>query len=146
LACVVFITNYSSVGGNIHDDSETLLITDFMNINIKPTQSSLLPLLEAVEALPLLPSLRRSHCSNCAAVEALPLLDVGLRRPARRPEEIRQQRPTASTSMGVDEQGPIWAPIFFLKNDFECRLGTADTKNDLFLYPKNSIRADRYKK
>ncbi len=95
----------------------------------------------AVEAM-------RPHCSNCATVETLPLLDGGLRRPMWRPEEIRQQRPTVSTSMGVDEQGPIWAPIFFLflKNDFECRLGTADTKNDLFLYPKNSIRADRYKK
>jgi hypothetical protein len=97
-------------------------------------------LLESVEALPLLPSPRRPHCSNCAAVEALPLLDVGPRRPARWSEEIQQQRPTASTSMGVGEQGPIWAqraqiwaPIFlFFKNNFGCRLGTTDTKNDLF--------------
>jgi hypothetical protein len=101
------------VGGNVHNDSEILLVTDFMNINIKPTQSPLLPLLEVVEALPLLPSPRRPHCSNCAAVEALPLLDGGLRRFAQWSEEIRQQRPTASTSMGVDEQGPIWASIFF---------------------------------
>jgi hypothetical protein len=66
-------------------------------------------LLEVVEALPLLPSPRGPHCSNCAAVEALPLLDRGPRRPARRPEEIQQQRLTASTSTGVDEQGSIWA-------------------------------------
>jgi hypothetical protein len=38
------------------------------------------PLLEAVEALPLLPSPRRPHCSNCATVETLPLLDGGLKR------------------------------------------------------------------
>jgi hypothetical protein len=38
------------------------------------------PLFEAVEALPLLPSPKRPHCSNCTAVEALPLLDGGLRR------------------------------------------------------------------
>jgi hypothetical protein len=43
--------------------------------------------------------------------------------------------------MGIGEQGPIWgqraqiwAPIFFLflKTDFGYRLGTADTKNNLF--------------
>jgi hypothetical protein len=42
--------------------------------------------------------------------------------------------------MGVGEQGPIlgqraqiWAPIFlFLKTDFGYRLGTTDTKNNLF--------------
>jgi hypothetical protein len=38
------------------------------------------PLLEAVKALSLLPSLRRPHCSNCATVETLPLLDGGPRR------------------------------------------------------------------
>jgi hypothetical protein len=38
------------------------------------------PLLEAVEALLLLPSPRRPHCSNCATVETLPLLDRGPRR------------------------------------------------------------------
>jgi hypothetical protein len=38
------------------------------------------PLLKAVEALPLLPSPRRPHYSNCATVETLPLLDGGLRR------------------------------------------------------------------
>jgi hypothetical protein len=38
------------------------------------------PLLEAVEALPLLPSPRRPHCSNCVTVETLPLLDGGPRR------------------------------------------------------------------
>jgi hypothetical protein len=37
-------------------------------------------LLEAVEALPLLLSPRMPHCSNCATVETLPLLDGGLRR------------------------------------------------------------------
>jgi hypothetical protein len=41
------------------------------------------------------------------AVEALPLLDRVPRRPAWWPKEIRQQCPTASTSMGVGEQGPI---------------------------------------
>jgi hypothetical protein len=64
-------------------------------------------LLEAIEALPLLLSPRRPHCSNCAAVEVLPLLDGGPKRPTRWPEEIRQQRPTASTSTGVGEHGPI---------------------------------------
>jgi hypothetical protein len=34
-------------------------------------EAPLLPLLEAVEVLPLLPSSRRPHCSNCTAVEAL---------------------------------------------------------------------------
>jgi hypothetical protein len=38
------------------------------------------PLLEAVEALPLLPSPRRPHCSNCVTDETLPLLDGGPRR------------------------------------------------------------------
>jgi hypothetical protein len=38
------------------------------------------PLLEAVEALPLLPLPRRPHCSNCVTVETLPLLDGGPRR------------------------------------------------------------------
>jgi hypothetical protein len=38
------------------------------------------PLLEAVEALLLLPSPRRPHCSNCVTVETLPLLNGGLRR------------------------------------------------------------------
>jgi hypothetical protein len=77
-------------------------------------EAPLLPLLEAVEALALLPSPRRPHCSNCTAVEALPLLDGGPSRPTRRLEEIRQQHPTASTSTGVGEQGPIWALIFFI--------------------------------
>jgi hypothetical protein len=36
-------------------------------------EAPLLPLLEAVKALPLLLSPSRSHCSNYAAVEALPL-------------------------------------------------------------------------
>jgi hypothetical protein len=82
---------------------------------------------------------RCSHCSNYDAVEELPLLDGGPRRPARWPEEIWQQRLTASTSTGVDEQGPIWAQRaqiwapFFLKNDFGCRLGTANTKMIYFL-------------
>jgi hypothetical protein len=58
-------------------------------------EAPLLPLLEAVEALALLPSPRR---------------------PTRRAEEIQQQHPTASTSTGVGKQGPIWALIFlFLK-------------------------------
>jgi hypothetical protein len=43
-------------------------------------EAPLLPLFEAVEALPLLPSPKRPHCSNCTAVEALPLLDGGMRR------------------------------------------------------------------
>jgi hypothetical protein len=72
-------------------------------------EAPLLPLLEAVKALPLLPSSRRPHCSNYAAVKALPLLDGGPRRPMWRPEEIRQQCPTTSTSTGVGEQGLIWA-------------------------------------
>jgi hypothetical protein len=38
------------------------------------------PLLEAVEALPLLPSPRRPHYSNCAMVDTLPLFDGGPRR------------------------------------------------------------------
>jgi hypothetical protein len=71
-------------------------------------EAPLLPLLEAVEALPLLSSPRRPHCFNCTVVEALPLFDGGPRRPVRWPEEIRQQRPTASTSTGVGEQSPIW--------------------------------------
>jgi hypothetical protein len=37
-------------------------------------------LLEAVDALPLLPSPRMPHCSNYATVETLPLLDGGPRR------------------------------------------------------------------
>jgi hypothetical protein len=49
--------------------------------------------------------------------------------------------------MGVDEQGPIWAQrpqiwtlIFFIfEKQFWLSAGTADMKNDLFLYPKNSI-------
>jgi hypothetical protein len=72
------------------------------------------------------------------AVEVLPLLDEGPRRPTWRLEEIRQQCLTASTLTGIDEQGSIWAQraqiwaLFFKKNDFGCRLGIADTKNDLF--------------
>jgi hypothetical protein len=38
------------------------------------------PLLEAIEALPLLPSPRRPHCSNCVTIETLPLLNGGPRR------------------------------------------------------------------
>jgi hypothetical protein len=67
------------------------------------------PLLEAVEALPLLPSPRRPHCSNCATVETLPLLNGGPRRSGN-----------SIYLAGVGEQGPIWgkraqiwAPIFF---------------------------------
>jgi hypothetical protein len=37
--CVAFTANYSFSGGNVPVDSETLLMTDFMNLKIKPAQS-----------------------------------------------------------------------------------------------------------
>jgi hypothetical protein len=36
---VVFTANYSLVGGDVPVDSETFLVTDFVNLKIKPTQS-----------------------------------------------------------------------------------------------------------
>jgi hypothetical protein len=36
---VVFTANYSFSGGDVSVDSETLLVTNFMNLKIKPTQS-----------------------------------------------------------------------------------------------------------
>jgi hypothetical protein len=36
---VVFIANYSFSGGRCHIDNETLLMTDFINLKIKPAQS-----------------------------------------------------------------------------------------------------------
>jgi hypothetical protein len=35
---VVFMTNYFLVGGDVSVDSETLLMTDFVNLKIKLTQ------------------------------------------------------------------------------------------------------------
>jgi hypothetical protein len=55
--------------------------------------------------------------------------------------EARGDPATTSTMTGISEQGPIWgqraqlwALIFFLflKTDFGYRLGTTDTKNNLF--------------
>jgi hypothetical protein len=37
--CIVFITNYFSVGGDVSIDSETLLVINFVNLKIKPDQS-----------------------------------------------------------------------------------------------------------
>jgi hypothetical protein len=37
--CVVFTANYFLVGGDVLVDSETLSVTDFMNLKIKLTQS-----------------------------------------------------------------------------------------------------------
>jgi hypothetical protein len=36
---IIFTANYFSVGGDIPVDSKTLLVTDFMNLKIKPAQS-----------------------------------------------------------------------------------------------------------
>jgi hypothetical protein len=36
--CVVFITNYFLVGGAVPIESEALLLTDFLNVKIKPVQ------------------------------------------------------------------------------------------------------------
>jgi hypothetical protein len=36
---VTFMTNYFLVGDDVPVDSETLLVTDFVNLKIKPTQS-----------------------------------------------------------------------------------------------------------
>jgi hypothetical protein len=36
---VVFMANYSFSGGDISVNSESLLVTDFVNLKIKPTQS-----------------------------------------------------------------------------------------------------------
>jgi hypothetical protein len=36
---VIFMTNYFLVGGDVPVDSEALLVTDFVNLKIKPTQS-----------------------------------------------------------------------------------------------------------
>jgi hypothetical protein len=36
--CVVFTTNYFLMGGDIHIDNETLLVIDFVNLNIKSAQ------------------------------------------------------------------------------------------------------------
>jgi hypothetical protein len=36
---VVFMSNYFFSGGDVPVDSETLLVTDFVNLKIKPTQS-----------------------------------------------------------------------------------------------------------
>jgi hypothetical protein len=83
----------------------------------------------AVEALPLLPSPRRPHCSNCATVKTLPLLDGGPRRSGNRVylngrwRARPDLRPTC-LDLGSD--------FLFLKNDFRCRLGTTDIKNHSF--------------
>jgi hypothetical protein len=37
--CVAFTANYSFSGDDVPVDSETLLMTDFVNLKIKPTQS-----------------------------------------------------------------------------------------------------------
>jgi hypothetical protein len=37
--CVIFMTNYFLVGGDVSVDSKMLLVTDFVNFKIKPTQS-----------------------------------------------------------------------------------------------------------
>jgi hypothetical protein len=37
--CVAFTANYFLVGGDVIVDSETLSVTDFMNLKIKLTQS-----------------------------------------------------------------------------------------------------------
>jgi hypothetical protein len=36
---VIFTVNYFLVGDDVPVDSETLLVTDFVNLKIKPTQS-----------------------------------------------------------------------------------------------------------
>jgi hypothetical protein len=36
---VVFMTNYSFSGGDVSIDSDALLVTDFVNLKIKSTQS-----------------------------------------------------------------------------------------------------------
>jgi hypothetical protein len=82
----------------------------------------------AVEAM-------RPHCSNCAMVETLPLLDGGLRRfgnsvylDGRR----RAEPDLGSTCLDLCSD-------FFFENRFWVSTETADTKNNLFLYPKNNI-------
>jgi hypothetical protein len=72
----------------------------------------------------------RPYYSNCATVETLPLLDGGPRR--------------SDNSVYLDGRrraGPDLGPtcpylgsdfFLFLKTDFGYRLGTADTKNNLF--------------
>jgi hypothetical protein len=37
--CVTFMINYFLVGGDVSVDTETLLVTDFVNLNIKSVQS-----------------------------------------------------------------------------------------------------------
>jgi hypothetical protein len=35
--CIIFLANYFSVENDIPIDSEALLVTDFVNLKIKPT-------------------------------------------------------------------------------------------------------------
>jgi hypothetical protein len=74
----------------------------------------------AVEAM-------RPHCSNCATVETLPLLDGGSRRSGNVYLDGHRRA-------GLD-LGPTCSDlgsVFFLKTDFGYRLGIVDTKNNLF--------------
>jgi hypothetical protein len=88
------------------------------------------PLLEAVEALTLLLLPRRPHCSNCATVETLPLLDGGPRRSGNSVYLDRRQRAGPDLGPTCPDLGSDF--FLFLKTDFGYRLGIADTKNNLF--------------
>jgi hypothetical protein len=37
--CIIFMTNYFLVGYDVPINNEMFLMTDFINLNIKPTQS-----------------------------------------------------------------------------------------------------------
>jgi hypothetical protein len=63
------------------------------------------------------------HCSNCVTVETLPLLDGGPRRSGN--NVYLDGRRRAGPDLSSDF-------FLFLKTDFGYRLGTADTKNNLF--------------
>jgi hypothetical protein len=75
------------------------------------------------------PSPRRPHCSNCATVETLPLLDGGLRRSDN--SVYLDGRRRAGPDLGPTCPDLSSDFFLFLKTDFRCRVGTADTKNNL---------------
>jgi hypothetical protein len=88
------------------------------------------PLLEAVEVLPLLPSPRRPHCSNCVTIKTLPLLDGSPRRSGNSVYLDGRRRAGPDLGPTCPDLGSDF--FLFLKTDFGYRLGTADTKNNLF--------------
>jgi hypothetical protein len=72
----------------------------------------------------------RPHCSNCAMVETLPLLDGGPRRSGNSVYLDGRRRAGPDLGPTCPDLGSGF--FLFLKTDFGYRLGTADMKNNLF--------------